>query len=118
MKVIVFGYYKFVVLLYIWMETMRDVLCFLSQLDFAEKLDDDYPEKMVEVKKMMVREFEHYNISKMIYALNNIDEMKLSDVTNDLDHHLERTDSLGSFIFSLISFKHLVDTNDKQEDKP
>ena len=53
----------------------------------------------------------------MTYALNIIDEIKLSDVTNDLDYRLERTDALRSVIFYLISFKHLVDTNNKQEDK-
>ena len=66
---------------------------------------------------MMVREVEDYNINKMIYALNIFDEIKLSVATNDLDLHLERTDFLRSVIFYLISFKHLVDTNCKQEDK-
>ena len=96
---------------------MKDVLCFLSKLDFVDKLDNDYLEKLVEVKKMMVREFEDYNISKMIYALNFIDEIKLSDVTNDLDYALERTDSLRSVIFYVISSKHLVDSINKQEHK-
>ena len=95
---------------------MKDVLCFLNGLEFVDKLDNDYLEKLVEVKKMMVREFEDNITSKMIYPLNTIDEIKLSDVTNDLDYRLERTDSLRSVIFYLISFKHLVDTNNKQED--
>ena len=42
--------------------------------------------------------------------------MKLSDVTNDLSFRSERTDSLRCAIFYSISFKHLVDTNNKQED--
>ena len=53
----------------------------------------------------------------MIYALKIVDEIKLSDVTNDLDHRLEKTDSTRSVIFYLISFKHLVVTKNKQEDK-
>ena len=54
----------------------------------------------------------------MIYALNIIDEIKLSDVTKNLDYRLEKTDSLRSvFFYYLISFEHLVDTNNKQEDK-
>ena len=65
---------------------------------------------------MMVTELEDYNISKMIHALSIIDEIKLSDATNDMESRLERTDSLRSVIF-LISFKHLVDTNNKQEDE-
>ena len=78
---------------------MKDLLYFLNELDFAEKLGNEYLEKMVEVEKMMVREFEVYNISKIIYALKIIDEMKLSDVTNGLDHRLERTDCIRSVIF-------------------
>ena len=86
-------------------------------IDFVDKLDIDYLEKLVVVKKMMIREFEDYDISKMIYALNIIDETKLSNVTNDLDHRLEGTDSLSSVVFYLVSFDHVVDTINKQEDK-
>ena len=63
---------------------------------------------------MMVRELDDYNISKSIHALNIIDEIKLSNVSNDLDYRLGRTDSLRSVIFYLISFKHLVVTNVKE----
>ena len=38
---------------------MKDMLCFLNELDFADKLDNDYFEKLAQVKKMMVREFEN-----------------------------------------------------------
>ena len=84
---------------------MKDVLCFLNELDFSDKLNKEDHENMAEVKKIVVREFEDYNISKMIYALNIIDEIKLSDVTKDLDCRLQRTESLRSVIFYLISFK-------------
>ena len=47
------------------METMKDVLCFLNELDFANKLKNDDLEKLAEVKKIVVREFEDYIISKM-----------------------------------------------------
>ena len=97
------------------METLKDVLCFLNEIDIADKLDNEYIEKLVEVKKMMGREFEDYNISKMIHALNIIDELLITDVTNDLHYRLERTDSLRCVIFYLISFKHLVDTNNVRE---
>ena len=93
---------------------MKDVLCFLNELDFVDKLDNDCLEKLLEVKRMMVREFEDYNMPKMIHALNIIDEIQLSNVTNDLDCRLERTDSLRSVTFYLISLKHFVDTNNKQ----
>ena len=99
------------------METLKDVLCFLNELDFVNKLDNDSLEKLVEVKRMTVREFEDYNMPKMIHALNIIDEIQLSKVTNDLDYRLERTNFLRSVIFYLISLEHHVDTNNKQENK-
>ena len=83
---------------------MKNVLCFQYKLDFTDKLDNDCLEKLVEVKKMMVREFEDYNIPRMIHALNIIDEIQLSSVTKDLGYRLERTDSLRSNLFYLISF--------------
>ena len=89
---------------------MRDVLCFLNELDFTDKLDNNCFEELDEIKRMVVREFEDYNISKMIYALNNVDEIQLSAMTNDLDYPSERTGSLRSVILCPVSFKHFVDT--------
>ena len=40
------------------METIKDVLCFLNELDFVDKLYNDNLEKLVEIKKMMIRKFE------------------------------------------------------------
>ena len=40
----------------------------------------------------------------MIHALNIIDEIQLSSVTNDLDYHLEGTDTLISNIFLFNQF--------------
>ena len=40
---------------------MNGVLCFLNELDFADKLNNNDLEKMAEVKKIVVREFEDYN---------------------------------------------------------
>ena len=71
------------------MEIKKDVLCFLNELDFVHKLDNDCFERLVEVKNMVVREFEDYNISKMIHVLNSIDEIQLSNVTNVLDYRSE-----------------------------
>ena len=81
------------------METIKDVLCFLNELDFADKKDNDCLEKLDGVKKMLVREYEDYNISKRMYALNIIDENKLSDVTNGLDYRLEITFKSLYFLF-------------------
>ena len=97
------------------METMKAVLCFLNELEFTDKLDNDCFEKLDEIKRMVVRKPEDNDLSKMIYALISVDEIKSSDVTDELDHRIKRTDSLRSVIFYLISFKHFVDTNKKHE---
>ena len=48
----------------------------------------------------------------MIFALNIIDDLEIFYILNfdDVDHRLERTQSLRSIIFYLLSFKQLVDT--------
>ena len=90
---------------------MKDVLCFINEPNFAEKLDNDCLEKLVDFERIMVREFEDYNIPKLINALNIIDEITLSALTNDSGYRLEKTDSLRSVILYLISFKHFVDND-------
>ena len=62
------------------MKVMKDVLCFLNELDFTDKLDNECLEKIEEVNKMFIREFEDYNITKKIHALNIMDEIQLSSV--------------------------------------
>ena len=94
---------------------MKNVLFFSNELDFTDKLNNDCFEKLDGIKRIVVREFEDYIITKMIYALNTVDEIRLSAMTNDLDYCLEKTDSLRSVILYLISFKHSVDTNKDYE---
>ena len=65
---------------------------------------------------MMIREFEDCNVPKMRHALNFIDKIKLSDVTYGVDYRLQKTGFLRSLVF-LVSFKHVVVTNNQQEDK-
>ena len=93
------------------MKTGKDVLCFLNEFDFTDKLDNDCFEKSDEIKRMVVRDFEDCNISQTICALKTVDEIRLSAMTNDLNYRLEITDSLRSVTLYLISFKHFVDTN-------
>ena len=99
------------------MKTIIDLLCFFNEIDFTDKLNIDCFEKLDEIKRIVVRKFEDYKIPKMIYALNIVDEISLSVLTNDLDYRSERTDSLRSVILYLTSFKHFVDTNNRQADE-
>ena len=54
---------------------MKDVLCFLNQLDFKEKKDVDIIEEMRGVPGQLVIEFGDFNIATMVNALDFIDEM-------------------------------------------
>ena len=54
------------------MKTMKDVLCFLSELDFTDKIKIDQIEKLRSVKQPLATELEDYNVSKLIDAPNTI----------------------------------------------
>ena len=43
---------------------MKDILCFVNKLDFADKLNNDDLEKLAEIKKVVVRKLEGYKLSK------------------------------------------------------
>ena len=91
---------------------MKDVLCFLNEHDFIDKIDYDQIEKLRCVKQRLVIEFEECNTSNLTDALNIIDELYIVNIVHNLDALLEKTNSLWEVIFYLISFKHFVDTNE------
>ena len=64
---------------------INEIFYFLNELDFADKLSDDQFEKIRLVKKIIVEKFEDTNLSRMLHALNIIDDIKLSYVTNNDD---------------------------------
>ena len=45
------------------METMKDVLCFLNEFDFADKLKNGDLEKVAEFEKVVVRKIKDYHLS-------------------------------------------------------
>ena len=82
------------------MATIKDVLCFLNDLDFIDKENDHgFSENLGLVKKRLVNEFEDYKVFKLIYALNLVDEKIILITITDLDSSLERTDFLRVFVF-------------------
>ena len=48
------------------METINDVLYYLNKLDFFDIINDTDFENLRCVKRLLVKEFEDYNISKLI----------------------------------------------------
>ena len=93
------------------METIQDVLYFLNEIIFIEKVNGDNIEKLRHVKHRLFFEFEDYNISKLIQVLNIIDEMNISIVTVDFQGVLDKVYSLREKNLNLNSFRHFVDNN-------
>ena len=99
------------------METIKDILCFLNELVFTDKVDDDDFEKLRKVKSKLVTEFEVYFVSKLAKALNYVGDLFVSDANGNLDSGLMITNKLREIIFYLISFKHFVNTNGRPENE-
>ena len=98
------------------METVKDVLCVLNELELTDTVNfNDILEKLRLVKKRLVTEFEDYFLSKLIYALNIVDEINILITISKLDSRLERTDSSRACVFYLNSFKHSVETDKEHE---
>ena len=55
------------------METLKDVLCFLNELCFADKLDNNHLEKLIKIRETMIRDLADYNKHETMYALSTID---------------------------------------------
>ena len=78
---------------------MKDVLYFLSRLDFIEKINSDLFEEMRCIKRQLVIEFGVHNIAAMIYALGIIDEMVVLMIANEIDVLSEKNNSLRENFF-------------------
>ena len=55
------------------METVYDVLYYLNKLDFTAKINDPGFENLRCVKRILIKEFENYNVPKLIDVLNFVD---------------------------------------------
>ena len=94
------------------METIKDVLCSLNDLDFTDDVGDDDLEKLRLVKQQLVEEFKKYNTPNLLQALNIIDEVFVFNMTDSLDSRLKKTNLLRENIYYLNNFKQFVDTNE------
>ena len=50
--------------------TINEVLYFLSETDFIDKSDNNQLDKIKQVKKTIVKEFEGTTLSRMLHTLN------------------------------------------------
>ena len=93
------------------METVYDILYYLNKLDFTDKVDDENVENLRCVKRILVRDFEDYNISELIDILSIVDNLFVTLTVGGLQDILSETDTLREIIFCSISLKHVVKSN-------
>ena len=91
------------------METIYDVLYYLNKLVFTDNVNDSDYENLRCVKRILVNEFENYNIPKLIDVLT-IDNF-FSLTVGKLQDILFKTDTLRANILYLFSYKHFVESN-------
>ena len=63
------------------------------------------------IKQLLISEFGVFKLATMMYALDDIDEMIVSIITNEIDDLVKKNNALRERIYYLISFKHFADTN-------
>ena len=60
---------------------------------------------------MLVKEFDDYNISKLVDVLSIVDILFITLTFGELQDILNKTDTQRENIVNLISFKHFVKSN-------
>ena len=74
------------------MKTINDVLNYLNKLDLTDNVDDSDYEKLRCVRRIFFKEFEDYNISKLIDALSFVDGLFITLTIGELRDVLIKTD--------------------------
>ena len=95
------------------MDTIYDVLYYPKKLYFTVNVNDDDYENLRCVKRILVKEFEDYNISKLIDVLSIVDNLVITLMTDEFQNILNKTDTLRENIFYLISFILFVSKNEE-----
>ena len=93
---------------------MNDILSYLNKLDFTNEVTDADFENLRCLKRILVREFEYYNLDKLIQVLCLVDSLMVLTRTGTLDDVLDSTHTLRENIFYLINFKHFLNKNEEK----
>ena len=93
------------------METINDVLYYLNKFGFTDNKNDTNFENLRCVKKILVKEFADYNVSKLIDVFGIVDNLFITLTVGELQDILNKTDTFRENISYLISFKHFVKSN-------
>ena len=86
---------------------------YLKNLDFTDKVNEDDFENLECLKRKLVREFEKFNLVKLIQVLCLVDRLMVLTTARSLDDVLDSTHTLRENVFSLITFEHSVNKNKK-----
>ena len=81
------------------METVYDVLYYLNKNDFTDKINDDDFQNLRCVKRVLVKESEDYNITKLIDVLSFVDYLFITLTVGELQDVLNKTYTLRENIF-------------------
>ena len=76
------------------MATINDVLNYLNKLDFTDKTNNTDFENLRCVKRILVKEFEDYKISKLVDVLSIADILFITLTVGELQDILNKTDTL------------------------
>ena len=93
------------------MESISDVLYYLNKLDFTDNINNTGFENLRCVKRIVVIEFEDFNVTKLIDVLSLVDNLFITLTVGELQHILNKTDTLRDNNLYLIRFKHFVKSN-------
>ena len=69
------------------------MLYFLNKLHFTDDINDTDFEKLRCVKRIMVNEFEDYNVPKLIDVLSSVDNFSITLTVGELKHILSKPDT-------------------------
>ena len=73
------------------METVYDIFYYLNKLDFTDNVNDSVYESLKCAKRILVREFEDYNIPKLIDVLSLVENLFITLTNGDLQLFLDKT---------------------------
>ena len=66
----------------------------MNKLDSTDNINDTELENLRCVKRILVEEFENYNISKLIDVLSIVDKLFIALTVGELQDSLSKTDTL------------------------
>ena len=93
------------------METINDISYYLNKSDFTDKIEDNDLINLRCVKRILVCEFEDYNLSKLIDVLSVVENLFVALTVGEIRDILIKTDTRSEINLYFSSFKHFVKSN-------